>query len=259
MMVKRLAFSVRGILLDIEGTTSSIHFVYEVMFPFVRRELESFLAWHWGDPSLMAALDQMARDAGSGSWDEWKLGADSGEGSEQPPVPRQQQFVIRETLLLMDQDVKSTGLKQLQGLIWEAGFRSGELQAHVYEDVPDALHQWSERQIDVRIYSSGSVAAQRLFFSHTIAGDLLPLLRGHYDTSTGPKRESASYTRIAEAMGRLPSEILFLSDVVAELDAAQEAGMWTVLCRRPGNAEPAPHSHPELHSFSELHCTLPTG
>jgi enolase-phosphatase E1 len=255
-MTQRLEFSVRGILLDIEGTTSSVHFVYEVMFPFVRRELETFLLRNWGRAELLEVLDQMARDAGKSSWDAWHR--------EIPPVgesdglaARQRALVVAETLSLMDRDVKATGLKQLQGLIWEAGFQSGELQADLYDDVPEALRGWNEQSLDVRVYSSGSVAAQRLFFGHTIVGNLLPLFRGHYDTTTGSKREAVSYERIAQAMRLDPGEILFLSDVVAELDAARTAGMQTALCRRPGNAEPGPHDHPELRSFSELDCSRP--
>ena len=252
-MAETLSFQVRGILLDIEGTTSSIHFVYEVMFPFVRRELESFLARNWENPPVQAALEQMAKDAGAASWNDWLLASGL---TEFTPVSEQQRHAAQATLALMDRDVKSTGLKQLQGLIWDGGFSSGELLAHVYEDVPASLRQWSEQQLDVRIYSSGSIAAQRLFFGHTVTGDLLPLLRGHYDTTTGPKREPASYKRIAQAMELEPPWILFLSDVVAELDAARDAGMQTALCRRPGNPEPGPHRHPELHSFSDLACSF---
>lgn len=276
-MTALLAFQVRGVLLDIEGTTSSIHFVYEVMFPFVRRELETFLARHWRNPQVATALEQMAVDAGYSSLDAW-LQSDvpgtnrEGEKATPPldpsevaepeagtalPLTAEQRRVVQETIRLMDQDVKATGLKQLQGAIWEGGFRSGELQAHLYDDVPDALRRWVEQGLDVRIYSSGSIAAQQLFFGHTVAGNLLPLLSGHYDTTTGPKREASSYRRIAEAMQFAPADILFLSDIVAELDAAREAGLQTALCRRPGNGDPGPHPHPELRSFSELDCRLP--
>ena len=123
----------------------------------------------------------------------------------------------------MDGDVKATGLKQLQGLIWRAGFESGEMQAHVYDDVPPALAAWDAAGIDIRVYSSGSIAAQKLFFAHTIAGDLLARFRGHYDTTTGPKKEAESYRLIAEDMGRSPETILFLSDVVARQQAQQVA------------------------------------
>jgi enolase-phosphatase E1 len=228
-MAEPLTCEVRGILLDIEGTTSSIRFVYEVMFPFVRRELETFLARHWRDPQVATALEQMAVDAGFSSLDGW-LQADS-EGDKRnghettPPLTPEtaassesgaalslttsQRKVVRETIRLMDHDVKATGLKLLQGVIWEGGFRSGELKAHLYDDVPETLRRWREQGFDVRIYSSGSIAAQRLFFGHTTAGDLLPLLNGHYDTTTGPKREESSYRRIAEAMQFPPRTFCF--------------------------------------------------
>jgi len=153
----------------------------------------------------------------------------------------------------MDGDVKATGLKQLQGLIWEAGFTSGELKAHVYDDVPPALSAWNQAGLDLRVYSSGSVQAQKLFFGHTIAGNLLPLFRGHYDTTTGPKKQSSSYTAIAAAFALPPQEILFLSDVPAELEAAKEAGLQTALVLRPGNAAVKPgHGHQEIGSFAEI-------
>lgn len=243
------SFTVRGILLDIEGTTSSISFVYDVMFPLVRRELDVFLKDHWGQPELMAALDQLARDAGhenlramcepESARDDWQA----------------QEVVRREVTALMDKDAKTTGLKQLQGLIWQAGFESGELLAHVYDDVPPALAAWNAAGKDVRIYSSGSVHAQQLFFGHTTAGNLLGHLRGHYDTTIGPKREADSYRRIAGQFQLPPAEILFLSDIVAELDAARDAGLQTALVFRPGNTKGQAgngQGHVEITSFDQL-------
>ena len=230
-----LPISGRGILLDIEGTTSSISFVYDVMFPFVRRELDAYLRSHWGEPALAAACDAIGRDAGN------------------PSIAASQEQVKAEVVRLMDGDVKATGLKQLQGLIWDAGFTSGEMKAHVYDDVPPAVATWNKAGLDVRIYSSGSVQAQKLFFGHTIAGNLLPQFRGHYDTTTGPKKEAASYSAIAAAFALPPREILFLSDVPAELDAARQAGLQTALVVRPGNAAVRPdHGHGELRSFAEV-------
>ena len=230
-----ISFRGRGILLDIEGTTSSVSFVYDVMFPFVRRELDRYLDSHWGRSPLADACRQIARDAG------------------QVALADDRNWIRAEVLRLMDGDVKATGLKQLQGLIWEAGFECGELKAHVYDDVPPALRDWHSRGISIRIYSSGSIQAQKLFFGHTVAGNLLPLLSGHYDTTTGPKREASSYRAIAKDFGLSPSDILFLSDVVAELDAARAAGMVTALVVRPGNAEaPAGHGHPTITSLSEI-------
>jgi len=243
-------FSGQAILLDIEGTTSSIRFVYDEMFPFVRRELAGFLNTHWEAAEVRAACDVLASDAGHGSLKKWCADADDSTARER---------VTREVIRLMDGDIKATGLKQLQGFIWRSGFESGELKAHVYDDVPPALNAWHKAGMDLRIYSSGSIAAQRLFFGHTIVGDLLPLLKGHYDTTTGPKMEPGSYTEIAKAYCRAPAEILFLSDVVAETEAARQAGMQTALCLRPGNAAPpSDHDFATIGAFSEIRCVATT-
>lgn len=242
-----IEFSGRGILLDIEGTTSSVSFVYDVMFPFARRELPAYLRQHWGSPALNEACNQIALDAGHDSFFAWTVSA--GADSKQASCQLLEEEVVR----LMDGDLKATGLKQLQGLIWRSGFESGEMQAHVYDDVPPALESWSSAGCDVRIYSSGSIAAQKLFFSHTIFGNLLSHFRGHYDTTTGGKKEADSYCKIAESFPSLPAEILFISDVLAELDAARSAGMQTALCRRPGNADlSTAHGHAEIEQFDQI-------
>jgi enolase-phosphatase E1 len=247
-------FAGRGILLDIEGTTSSVSFVYDVMFPYVRKHLSFEVLSNWLEPEYIAAYEQIAQDAGQASLDEWLA---SKEFSRDTPL-RSANMICQEVTRLMDADVKATGLKTLQGLIWQSGFESGELQAHVYDDVPPALAAWNRAQKDVRIYSSGSIQAQKLFFGHTVAGNLLDQFRGHYDTTTGPKKEAASYARIADAFGLSPRQILFLSDIVAELDAARAAGMQTVLVARPGNVtgqcsrEPG---HAEIASFAQVELT----
>jgi enolase-phosphatase E1 len=237
---------IRGILLDIEGTTSSVSFVYDVMFPFVRRELDHYLQTRWSDPALAPACDAIARDLGHADFNAWSLAAHVDEAG-------QRQLLRREVVRLMDGDVKATGLKHLQGLIWEEGFRTGELKAHVYDDVPPALRKWRDLQIDVHIYSSGSIQAQKLFFAHTIAGDLLCFFHGHYDTTTGPKKEAHSYRKIARDFAVPAESILFVSDVVAELDAARAASLRTALVLRPGNAAVAPgQGHAVIRSFEEI-------
>ena len=240
-----IEFTGHGILLDIEGTTSSVSFVYDVMFPFVRRELKDYLAKQWGDPALTQAVETIAADAGHPSFDAW-MKETGGEIDAQV-------LVRQEVSRLMDNDVKATGLKTLQGLVWKSGFASGELQAHVYDDVPAALAAWQTAGLDIRIYSSGSIAAQKLFFGHTVAGNLLDHFRGHYDTTTGGKKEAASYQAIAAAYQVEPSALLFLSDVVAELDAAREAGFQTGLALRPGNTPATPgHGHAEIRQFDQV-------
>ena len=240
-----MKFSGSGILLDIEGTTSSVSFVYDVMFPFVRRELDKYLCANWDSAALNEVCDLIAKDVGYKSFVAW-----CGNEIE---VGKRQQLLREEVLRLMDADVKATGLKALQGLIWRSGFESGEMRAHVYDDVLPAIHAWNDAGWDVRIFSSGSIAAQKLFFGHTVVGNVLHLFQGHYDTTTGPKKEAVSYRAIAKDFGLPPPQILFLSDVPAELDAARATGMQTCLCRRPGNAEvPAGHGHPEITVFDQV-------
>lgn len=233
-----------GILLDIEGTTSSIGFVYDVLFPYARRELVPFLEARWDDPEVARARDLIAHDAGAEDFQSWSAGA-----SPEPARAR----LVAEVQRLMDADVKATGLKALQGLIWREGYRAGELRSHVYADVPPALRAWSAAGRDVRIYSSGSAEAQRQFFGHTEAGDLRPFLRGHYDTTLGPKRAAQSYAAIAADMGLRPAEVVFLSDVAEELDAARAAGMEALLVVRPGNAPAREgHGYRVIHDFAQV-------
>ena len=213
------------ILLDIEGTTSSISFVYDVMFPYVRKNLNKFLVENWGSDSVRDCLPLLADDLGHQNVKGW-LGADE---------PSNREFVESAVVQLMDDDIKATGLKKLQGAIWKDGFESGQIVAHLFDDVAGEINTWTADGIEVRIYSSGSIQAQKLFFGHTVAGDILSKLSGHYDTTTGPKREASSYLAIATDIGLPPAEILFVSDVGPELDAAVEAGMEAILSIRPGN------------------------
>lgn len=232
-----------GILLDVEGTTSAVAYVYDVMFPFAKQELDNYLQAEWQNDALRPVKEQIAIDAGAKSFSEWTSEA------EDP-----KQTLRDEVMRLMNNDIKATGLKQLQGLIWEAGFRSGDLRAHVYDDVAPAFSRWKQAGKELRIYSSGSIHAQKLFFGHSEAGDLTPHLSGHYDTTTGPKRETSSYETIIADWGLSADQILFLSDITEELDAAHEAGMQTALVHRPGNAEPTPSSlpHQEINKFDDL-------
>ena len=234
-----IVFGGRGIVLDVEGTTSSISFVYDVLFAFARKHVADFLVQNRLDPVVQAAAVSLA--------------AETGAADATLADPEGTTRLALAAIDLMNRDVKSTPLKTLQGLIWRSGFESGELVSHVFDDVPETLAQWADSGLDVRIYSSGSIDAQKLFFSHTGAGNLTPHLRGHYDTTTGPKREAASYRAIAADMEMEPSEILFVSDVGEELDAARQAGMATVLAIRPGNREPGGFlEHESLVSFTEI-------
>ena len=238
-----ISFSGQAILLDIEGTTSSVRFVYDQMFPFVREHLDRFLADHWQHDSLKESLELLANDLDYDSFEIWC-------GDKSPNVA--QRKVANEVIRLMDGDIKATGLKSLQGLIWKSGFNSGVLRAHLYDDVVPALDRWLAAGKEIRVYSSGSIHAQKLFFGHSIHGNILDRFRGHFDTTTGSKKEAASYTTIAAEFAIPPSEILFVSDIVAELDAASAAGFAVALSLRPENEPQPPHSYPTVESFDQI-------
>ena len=234
-----IVFDGRGILLDVEGTTSSISFVYDVLFAHATRHVGDFLAARRDAPAV--------REAAAG------LAAAAGLPPDALDTPDGIARLALAAVDLMNRDVKETSLKALQGMIWRGGYESGEIVAHVFDDVPPALAQWADSGLDVRIYSSGSIEAQKLFFAHTAHGDLTPHLRGHFDTTTGPKREAASYARIAAEMALEPRQILFVSDIGPELDAARAAGMATALAVRPGNRDPGGlFAHEAVASFAEI-------
>lgn len=205
--------AIQAVLTDIEGTTSSIAFVHEVLFPHARRHLAGFVQTHAHDPAVRAQLAAVGVQTGARSDD----------------------AAVAQLLEWMERDEKATPLKALQGMIWEAGYREGALTGHVYADAARALAAWAAAGIRLYVYSSGSVQAQRLLFGHSDLGDLTPLLSGYFDTRVGPKREAASYAAIARQVGLPPDAILFLSDIGAELDAAREAGMATCQLVRPAD------------------------
>lgn len=219
----------RAVLLDIEGTTTSIAFVYDVLFPYARAEVAAFASSHWD--ALEKERDLFAQEDG--------------------PVDSPEALAAR-VLTQMDADQKTTALKALQGRIWKTGYAQGTLRADVFDDVPEVMRSWKQADKSIWIYSSGSVAAQRLLFGHTHFGDLTPLISGYFDTTTGPKRAAESYALIAEAMEMAPGEVLFATDVVAEADAAVEAGMQVAIMDRPGNRPQPEHTHRVLPDFLPL-------
>ncbi len=195
-------------LVDIEGTTSSIAFVHEVLFPYARRALSDFVREHAGEPAVQAEIEAAAAEADLDASD---------------------LNTISTTLVAwIDADRKATPLKALQGMIWEDGYRSGAFRAHLYPDTLPALTAWHAAGLPLYIYSSGSIHAQKLFFEHSEAGDLRHLFSGYFDTTSGGKREARSYQNIARALELPPERILFLSDVPEELDAARAAGIQTI-------------------------------
>jgi enolase-phosphatase E1 len=154
---------------------------------------------------------------------------------------------------LMDSDSKTTGLKSLQGLVWESGFRSGKLRAEIFADVLPALERWKKAGVELRIYSSGSILAQKLFFSHTTVGDLTHFFSGHYDTTIGSKKEPESYLKIAEALGLSPTQLIFFTDVIGEIQAAEKAHLQVIACIRPNNTPlPKDYHGPSIRSFDEI-------
>lgn len=195
----------KAILTDIEGTTTSIAFVTEVLFPYARAHLADYVAAH---PETAPILAEVAA-------------AEPGD-----PVETLARWI--------DEDRKATPLKTLQGMIWADGYASSAFTGHVYPDVAAALRRWHTDGVKLHVFSSGSVAAQKLLFGHSDAGDLTPLFSAYFDTTTGPKREAASYEKVAAAIGEAPGDILFLSDTPEEIAAARTAGMRALLVDRDG-------------------------
>ncbi len=220
---------IRAILTDIEGTTSAVSFVFDVLFPYAREHLPAFVREHAGEDKVAVQLDAVRAESG-------ERGADL-------------ERVVEILLGWIAEDRKATPLKALQGMVWAQGYRAGRLKGHVYPDAVAALRRWKAEGYGLYVYSSGSIQAQQLIFGCSEAGDLSLLFSGYFDTTSGPKREAASYARIAEAIGLPAEEILFLSDVVQELDAAREAGLRTCGLLREGGELAG---HPTVASFAAI-------
>jgi len=242
---------VQAMLLDIEGTTTPIAFVFDVLFPYVRTHLRAHIERHASAPEYEALFDRL-RD---------EHAAERSAGEAPPPwipEPREKRLesVAVYVAWLMDRDRKSTPLKELQGRIWEEGYSRGDIVGEVFLDVPRALQRWGAWHLQIGIFSSGSVLGQQLLFRHSSAGDLTRFITHYFDTTTGPKSSPESYQRIAATMAVSSGAFVFASDVVRELDAARAAGMQTRLAARPGNAPPPrDHGHPVIQSFDDLVIT----
>lgn len=219
-----------AIVTDIEGTTSSLSFVQDVLFPYSRARLPEFVRDHIDHPEVRALLDDARTTAGTALDNE---------------------ALIAQLIRWIDEDRKITPLKALQGLIWESGYRHGDFTGHIYPDAYDTLHAWHKRGIPLYVFSSGSVKAQQLLFGHTDRGDLRSWFSGYFDTTIGSKREPQAYRRIADA-ARLPAhDMLFLSDIKEELDAARAAGMQTYWLLRAADPPPS-GGHRVVRSFEEI-------
>lgn len=226
--------TVKAILTDIEGTTSSISFVHETLFPYARKALPEFLRNHQNDPAIVEIMDDVRSEAGT--------------------VDADCEDIIRILQTWMTEDRKATSLKALQGHIWKNGYECGDFSGHIYADAVNNLRRWATDGISLYVYSSGSVDAQKLLFGHSDAGDLQPLFCGYFDTQIGHKKEVGSYRAIVREVNLPASEILFLSDVAAELDAAAAAGMQTIQLVRDSAVTPG--SHPTVASFDEVTTRL---
>jgi enolase-phosphatase E1 len=239
------------ILLDIEGTTTPIDFVYKTLFPFARARVKDYLGRNWNAPEVQADVAQLRAERS----------ADASQGLNPPALAApegesygaQIESAVAYIHWLMDRDRKSTPLKAIQGRIWREGYEAGELFGEVFDDVPPAFARWRRQNKLICIYSSGSALAQKLLFAHTTAGDLTDHIYRYFDTAIGHKIEADSYRKIAEELLLAPAEIVFISDVIAELDAARAAGAKTILAMRPGNRPVGlPLNHPSVDSFAAL-------
>jgi enolase-phosphatase E1 len=222
---------IRAVLTDIEGTTSSIAFVKDVLFPYAREHMAEFISDHALNPEVRDLLDDVCTEAGQ-----------TLNGEE----------IVNQLIRWIDEDKKVTPLKLLQGMIWERGYREGDYTGHVYQDAVEKLKEWNKQGIKLYVYSSGSVPAQKLLFGHSDYGDLTSLFSGHFDTRTGNKREEKSYQAIAKEIGISANEILFLSDIAEELQAAKFAGMQTIqLVRVEEGTRPSP-DFSRVKNFTEI-------
>jgi enolase-phosphatase E1 len=241
---------IRGVVLDIEGTTTPIAFVYDKLFNYSREHVRDYLTRFFDNKSVDVDVQLLRKEH-----------AEDLSKAEQPPPPPLAEPGAQDEIdslaayvnWLIDLNRKSTGLKSLQGKIWHEGYSDGTLRSEVFLDVAPALARWRVANLSINIFSSGSALAQQLLFAHTEAGDLTPFINNYFDTTVGKKGDAESYRRIAESIGLPPEELLFVSDIVAELAAAREAGMKTVLSIRPGNQpQESADQYPIIHSFDEL-------
>lgn len=224
--------AIKFILTDIEGTTTSVKFVYDILFPYFRKNIGK-LKGMVNLPDVQKAFKQTVELAAS--LENKKLNSVDD--------------IINTLYRWSEEDRKITPLKALQGILWDEGYQSGEIKGHVYPDVQPALESWKNQGIEMGVFSSGSVAAQKLIFGYSEAGDLTPYFVAYFDTNTGGKRETETYLKIAEELGYAPNEMLFLSDIIEELEVAKASGMHTIQLTRPGTEFSWPD---HVNDFSEI-------
>lgn len=222
---------IEGIVIDVEGTTTSIAFVKDVLFPYARLHIADFVRQNHFKPKVAALLDDVRKEIGQ---------------------DLDIEVIISQLIIWIDLDQKITPLKSLQGLIWEVGYQRGDYQAHIYPDAAAALKAWKQQGIDLYVYSSGSIEAQKLLFTYTELGDLTPLFSGYFDTHIGGKMESRSYQQIADQIQLAPHQLLFLSDSKEELDAAKFAGFHTCWMAREQQYFYSAAEHYPVASFADI-------
>ena len=240
------------LLLDIEGTTCPVSFVSEVLFPFAKQELSNYIKQHWNENTHNKPIQEAKK--------EWL----DDQSSESVRIKKQlsqgeiQEIdgLIQYLKHLISIDKKSTALKDLQGKIWEYGYNNGELKSVLYQETAECLRQWHEQGLTLSVYSSGSIHAQQLLYRHSSSGNLESLFSHWFDTHTGPKKSSESYTKIAKHLNTPPNNIWFVSDNGAECDAAQAAGMHTLFSLRNGNPDRDPKDHKVIKSLLEVSAVL---
>ncbi len=225
--------NIKAVVTDIEGTTTSVSFVYDVLFPYARKNLADFVRKN--SDQLDDIFFQIAQE------------------DNVPTVSIDE--AITYLIGWMDEDKKIKPLKDIQGLIWEDGYKTGAFKGHIFDDVASQLQRWYQDGIKLYVYSSGSVPAQKLLFGYSMAGDLTPYFSGYFDTSTGGKKEASSYIKIASEIGYPPASILFLSDNPDELDAAKFAGFEYLGLQRPGNTFDV-SDRPFVKSFQEINIVI---
>lgn len=226
--------TIKAILTDIEGTTTSLSFVKDVLFPYADQHMHDFVVAHRTDPAVARLVDDVRMEVGK------------------PNLSLLE--AIAQLRLWIAEDKKITPLKAIQGLMWEEGYRKGDFTGHVYADAVHNLRRWHEQGLQLYVYSSGSVHAQKLLFGYSDAGDLTLLFSGYFDTQIGHKREAAAYRRIVDTIGLPAEQILFLSDIREELDAAQQAGLQTC-CLVRENQPVDGLQHPWIKNFDEIDAT----
>ena len=204
---------IAAVVTDIEGTTSSIGFVHDVLFPYALKHIGNFVREHGEERDVMRVLVRISENTGI--------------------ALHRIEDIIKLLQQWIREDSKDTELKALEGMVWEKGYKQGIFQAHVYEDVPEVLQRWQQEERNLYVYSSGSIKSQQLFFRFSECGDMRLLFSGYFDTTTGPKREVKSFINLAEAIALPPEKIMFISDVKEELDAAAFAGFRTTWVLRP--------------------------